>query len=356
MKKIVLLIIVLLPFFSFTVKGQNPKRLLVDDLTASFCGHCPCMDTMLHKVIMKKYTGTIIMAFHGSSSMYYREKMEPFILHLGPWGSPAAIPDRRCTSQFIPELSDSVDAIYSRIPQASVKLEIMNRTWDPSKRELKFNLKATATEPGLVGLFRINVALIEQNLIGLQWFVVPECGPNKEDLNYNHLNVVRDILFPWEGDSLIGPDWPQMTSVERSFTMILDSAVVPGNCEFVVYVDKKGPNPDSLYLCPIQQAEKQTVTGSLGMEPGSKSTPSVLSVFPNPSKGVINVHVRLNSDSRTKIILYDPSGKQVRLSGEQTVNEGDYNFEFRTDGLKPGIYFLVVNNAGSKVQKKIIID
>ena len=355
MKKTIFAIIVFLPFFFSVGLAQNPKRLLIDDLTASFCGHCPCMDTMLHNVIQKQYPGTIILAFHGQSSAYHRQKMDEIVNHLGPWGSPAAIPDRRCASQYILEFRDSVDAIYSRIPQASVKIEILNKTWDFPNRELKFNVRATAVDTGLTGLFRINVALIEQNLIGLQWFM-PECGPKPEDTMYNHLNVVRDMLYPWNGDSLIGPAWPQLTTIERPFTMKLDEDVVPGNCEFVVYVDKKGPKPDSLYLCQIQQAEKQTVTGSLGIEPDPNASASVLSVYPNPAIGTVNVHLWLKGDPQTKIEIYDAAGKQVRQIFEHIMKHGVYNFEFKTSGMKPGIYSLVVHNAGTKVSKKIVVQ
>ena len=354
MKKQFIILIILGSLLASTGMAQNPKRLLVDDLTSTWCGHCVCMDSMLHKVILPQYPGTIILAYHGMNSAYFRTKPYSLVPPLAFGEAPCAIPDRRSPTLHVQEMHDSIVAMYARIPEASVKIDLLNRIWNPATRTVSFTVSATAIDTNMTGLFRINVMIIESNLISLQW-ISEECGPNKEDTAYNHMNVVRDVFYPWQGDSLIGPVWPQNQTIERNYNMILDSVVVPGNCEFVVYVDKMGPKPDSLYLCPIQQANKQPVTGTLGQDDQPGPATAILTVYPNPARNQINIHLRIKDEASSKIMIFNASGEKVKQIAPQHLKQGTYNLELSTAGLPPGNYTIVLYNGDSKVSKKIII-
>ena len=157
------------------------------------------MDTLFEKVILPQHPGTIIIVYHGSNSAYYNPDLKIVCDHLAFEGAPCAIPDRRCHSQDILSLKDSVSKFYAEQPEAKIRLEMLSRSWNPSTRKVAFNIKATSLASDLNGLYRIHVVLVEHNLIGFQWFVVPECGTKTEDTLYVHNAVARQMLYPWYG-------------------------------------------------------------------------------------------------------------------------------------------------------------
>ena len=115
-------------FLFFNGFAQNPKRLMIEDLSSTFCGHCPCMDTLFEKVILPQHPGTIIIVYHGSNSAYYNPDLKIVCDHLAFEGAPCAIPDRRCHSQDILSLKDSVSKFYAEQPEAKIRLEMLSRS------------------------------------------------------------------------------------------------------------------------------------------------------------------------------------------------------------------------------------
>jgi polyisoprenoid-binding protein YceI len=78
-------------------------------------------------------------------------------------------------------------------------------------------------------------------------------------------------------------------------------------------------------------------------------------LFPNPSKGIINIQFQHNSTSNNIIIkVYDVVGKLV--FEKQQIELNKQQFTINLDNIKTGIYFITVQKNNSSTSKKLIIN
>lgn len=75
------------------------------------------------------------------------------------------------------------------------------------------------------------------------------------------------------------------------------------------------------------------------------------SVYPNPTKGIINIKLTENTSEKTILNLYDIQGRNI-LSKESNNNEESLNIE----NLSNGIYMLSIQNGNLKTTKKIVLN
>jgi subtilisin-like proprotein convertase family protein len=97
-------------------------------------------------------------------------------------------------------------------------------------------------------------------------------------------------------------------------------------------------NSFSINLCRVQDAL------TVGTNPILNS-----SVYPNPTKGIVNVDIPALTDTAT-IKLFDLQGRQI-LSKETT----QVNTSFGIENLQDGIYLVNIENEQASVTKKIIL-
>ena len=95
----------------------------------------------------------------------------------------------------------------------------------------------------------------------------------------------------------------------------------------------------------VEAAELQTIDNLL-----------VLGVYPIPMMDKGNIHYVLNIDSQLKVSLYDMNGREVKRLQEGNFKKGMYNLSFDASQLSAGNYILLLENNGTKVQRKIIIN
>ncbi len=81
-----------------------------------------------------------------------------------------------------------------------------------------------------------------------------------------------------------------------------------------------------------------------------------LSVYPNPSTGASTINFTLDAPARTKVIVYDYSGKLISVLADQKLAAGNQSVELNTTGLAKGVYFvtLTVNNESQNVTKVVV--
>ena len=82
-----------------------------------------------------------------------------------------------------------------------------------------------------------------------------------------------------------------------------------------------------------------------------------LSVFPNPTKGPVNIQFKLNVHSTIQIDIYDLSGKMVK----EILSAGDHEeglFLLQTDlgDLPDGIYHCTLRSETQKVSRKVVVS
>jgi hypothetical protein len=93
-------------------------------------------------------------------------------------------------------------------------------------------------------------------------------------------------------------------------------------------------------------------------EIGSKEqiiTPSLFSIFPNPTNSDFSVSYTLNEESFVKLELYDMSGTKIKtllINGKQSA--GNYYFNFSIPELAVGTCLFVFSNSSNTITSKII--
>lgn len=97
---------------------------------------------------------------------------------------------------------------------------------------------------------------------------------------------------------------------------------------------------------------------SAGTEINSKEqiiTPSLFSIFPNPTNSDFSVSYTLDEESFVKLELYNMSGIKIKtllINEKQT--EGNYYFNFSIPDLAIGTYLFVFSNSSNTITSKII--
>jgi len=334
--------------FSLCGTAQNPRNLLIEDVTSTNCGHCPCMDTILQQVILKKHPGTVVVAIHGPMSTYNNNDFAPLIDSLR-FESDGSAQVNRMGEALGPEIiADSVDARYSRMEESPVKMEIVSKNFDENTRLFTMVVKLTALQAGMNGVYRINSAILESNLISYQEHF-PECPGGNQ---YNHRFVLRGLKFIPVGDVLVNGDWPQQSAITRTFIMDIDEDWVAANCDMIVFLDKMN---GALNHSEIQQVIKQGVTRPVGIDQHTTEM-KILKLVPNPAHDRINVHFQLSGAGLIKVVLFDQNGKEVKKITERKLAAGIYNLEADLAGIAAGQYILRIEQNQQITTEKLQIQ
>jgi hypothetical protein len=343
---------------TFMLQAQNPRNVLIYNLTDTDCGPCSCMDSMYARVVMPAWPRTIVVALHSTMFNSYFNKYQgdsvfkTFHAQYEPSGFIDGL--GYDTQHFY--IADSVAHRYAQSPEAPVKIEVESKSWDPVSRKVNLAFKATNLVADMQGPFWYNVIITESN-IKHQHRTYTGCStPDMQGLpfreNYFNNNVVRKMEYWSQGDSLIGPAWQSQQSVTRSCGVSIDTAWIAENCDIVVTIYKKA---DSLYKANIQQAMRQSLTGGVGISETKPSADAIMQVYPNPSKGITNVHFSVASAGKCTLEIYDRSGKVVETLINHPVKCGVYNAELDTRSFPAGVYLCILKTtAGQSVQKLVI--
>ena len=98
----------------------------------------------------------------------------------------------------------------------------------------------------------------------------------------------------------------------------------------------------------------------INLEATSLSTNSFelsnLSVYPNPSNGLINVSFQTTSNDAVEIVLFDLQGRKVFKSKQNSNNQSMFNQSINTRRLSNGIYLLRAIQGNRSTTKRVIIS
>jgi len=98
----------------------------------------------------------------------------------------------------------------------------------------------------------------------------------------------------------------------------------------------------------------------INLEATSLSTNSFelsnLSVYPNPSNGLINVSFQTTSNDAVEIVLFDLQGRKVFRSKQNSNNQSMFNQSINTRTLSNGIYLLRAIQGNRSTTKRVIIS
>ncbi|MDZ4846466.1 MAG: Omp28-related outer membrane protein [Chitinophagales bacterium] len=80
-----------------------------------------------------------------------------------------------------------------------------------------------------------------------------------------------------------------------------------------------------------------------------------IAVFPNPTKGKINVNLDFSNELVSSVYLTDMLGKRVKTIGQNEINAGG-TLQISMADLTPGIYFLNAESGAKKYTEKILVS
>ena len=337
--------------------GQNPRNILIYNLTSTDCGPCSCMDSLFERIILPEFPRTIIVALHGIGSAfrgyqgdsardYFRASYEPsgFIDGLGYDVDYTAI-------------KDSLTHRYAQFAEAPVNIHLLSKSWDPNTRQVNFSMDITNLGTELPGLYNINVIVTENNLYHQHRTATGCSTPDNpyglpfRDNYYNHW-VARSFVYYSFGDSLIGPSWPAQQTISRSCSFHVDTAWAPQNCNFVVVVYR---NADSLYKANVQQAIIQSVTNGIGIPDDKPDPETILRIFPNPSNGPANIHLNILSEGFYRLTIFDVNGNEVENLLQDHLKPGILNLKTNIRKYPSSIYVAVLTTPWGTIREKFII-
>lgn len=356
MKKLIFIFaIAFLNLFLISNLYSVPKNVLIEYVTGTWCGNCPCGHQTL-STISSQYPQTIILAYHAFSNDPWRNFNGNQIVSLmGFSATPTADINRNV---FIGTLNyplwiSSIQSQYSNMPDAAVDIQFAAKSYDPNTGQLSFTVSATALQ-NLTGVYKINAVITENNLIYPQ-NVYSQCGTPGVINNYVHNHVTRDMFNGATGENFnTGNTWNMNETINKNFITTIDASWTSDNCDVVVFIYK---TESTLASSTIQQAVKTSVSGMVGIT-GNSSIPSVYTLdqnYPNPFNPATNIKFSIPKDGKVSFKVYDIFGKEVADYIDGNLQRGTYNVQFNGLNLASGIYLYVLKTDNFRDTKKMML-
>jgi len=336
--------------------AQNPRNVLVYNLTSTDCGPCSCMDSILIHKVLPQYPNTIIVALHGMGSGFntYQGDSARNFFHANY--EPSGFIDGLGKDCPYIKIADSVDNRYQTAPDAPVKISVDHKDWDAATRQVDLTVTFTNIGDEMNGSYWFNVIVQEDHIKHTHRTMQGCSTPDVPNLPFcnNYFNnwVTRMMVFWSQGDSLIGPSWPGEQAVTRSCSFSIDTAWIPENCYIVVNVYRKS---DSLYKSPVQQVIRQSVTGGSAISEASPMIEGIINIFPNPATYMANLYFSLSREAFCSLSIYDMRGIEIENILKGNITPGLYNIEIDTHTYPAGTYIAVLTTNMGKTRRKLII-
>jgi len=342
--------------FNDTIYGSyfvtnNPKNVLVEYCTGTWCQWCPCGKTQLHE-LEGVFPNVVILAYHGSGSdPWITFNGNSIIGQLGMSAYPTGTPDRQSTTMEFSSngFFEYPMNRYMSSPVSQVKIDITNKNFNPSTGQLDVTLNATSLA-NLTGQFKINYVITEDNL------VYPQTGNSYcvGGSTYVHYWVVRNMVNSSLGENLnTGGTWNNGQVIPKTFTTTVNSAWVAGNCKLKIFIYQDG---SPLYMATVYQAMQTPILVTSVNDPAKTAVKFELAQnYPNPFNPTTNIKFAIPKDGQASLKIYDITGKLVETYLDTYVKAGYYNADFDGTKLASGTYFYTLITNGMTETKKMIL-
>ncbi len=194
--------------------------------------------------------------------------------------------------------------------------------------------------------FVINADQFKDNIVGK---IMASDSNAEQELSYSIISGNDNGLF--RVDNSTGDLY---TTTSNIFTA--DSTSI----QLVVKVTDNGSNPiSSTGTINVTLIGKETGVIS-GLPEAEQSSSNTINIYPNPSKGMVNVEIDLNNSGKadsqkdSEIEIFDVSGKNVlstRVSAEETLVQG-----MDLSDMPNGLYFVRITKGNTVMSDKLILN
>ena len=79
-----------------------------------------------------------------------------------------------------------------------------------------------------------------------------------------------------------------------------------------------------------------------------------LRIVPNPMQDQATIHYQLERSGRMQLLVNSNDGKELRVLKEANTEAGTYQYEWATEGLAPGVYYVTLLLDGQPITKQVI--
>jgi hypothetical protein len=336
--------------------GAEPRRVLMEFATGTWCGYCPCGDSIIEHFILPVHPETVVLAYHGGGGgdPFINFHGNEIIAITGYQGYPLAIFDRQSGQPMDYDYSwpDTCNVRYIRSPNTVVNLSITSKNYNPSTREISATVNATALQ-NMSGTYAINFVITEDGLVYPQNYYA-YCGIAGYHNDFVHNWVVRNMINGARGDTLNTSAWNQNQTITKTISDTLSSSWVADNCKLIVFVYKIN---SQIITSEVQQSLSQLVTAPLGININSEKPTnfSLSQNYPNPFNPFTNIKFSIPKDGNVSLKVYDVLGNEVTTFVNGFMRAGVYNAEFDGSRLSSGIYLYTLRTADFLQTKKMIL-
>lgn len=350
MKKINLLVI--LAFLCLQTQTTfSQTKLLMEKLTAVWCGWCPENDLEIDDLVEQYGAENIVVVKHhvmdAMSTEFGDQVAEEFIN-----GTPGMLFNR---IKFEDQWNVSVTRTEwtEHMPLAMDMLQdIVNisseHSYDPTTRNLEIDIEMDFLE-SLSGDYRVNCYIVEDvvsspsNAFSQSNYWAGEdhelgSMPNPIP-EYEHTNVVREILGgPWGLPGVFNESIEAGENVNTLFFYSVPEFIDHENLTYVIMVQEY--NDDKFQRQVINSHDQKVL---LGTASGIDEVKNGLTVFPNPVSDFLNIQAETEIEG---LRVFNSRGQELYL-------KNDDNGLFVSD-LPIGWYILQVQTANGTVHHKFI--
>lgn len=234
------------------------KKILVEEFTGVRCVNCPAGSAEIENLLDIHGERLIAVSIHaGFFSTPYANSNEDYTIPEGtalegfldsPLGYPTAVINRKLfENQDDLQLTQTSwgGLIQQEKSELSPLILDLNLTFDEGSRQLTANTKIQPAE-NLTGEYRYSVMVTESGIKDVQ------LTPDGEIEDYEHKHVLRDMMTPFNGES-IDEDFTVGTTVEKEHQMTLPDSWDFNKVTVIVLVHETGSSRE------VIQAEEKSL-------------------------------------------------------------------------------------------------
>ena len=359
MKTITLLFLAGFLAFSISLHAQNPKVHVLERITFTACGECPCLDSTIYTCIVPSLKNAVVFQYHTEMSALYSPDFDSLSNNINRDGSELRTnrDGRYYNYSFFKNIHQVCDSSVKYLQNdtvANVKIVLKSKSFDPVTRIVSVSADFTPYLADITGTFMVNAAITEDKIICEQSHQ-DTCGtPFGKGGRYKvpHNDVGRKLAFIPYGDILINGNWLKTQTLNRTFSLKLDSNLIASNCNIIVYVYKKA---DSICKSVMQQALKQSVAWPLGTETRYELRQGEIKIIPNPASNLASAHIKLPETGNASFSIYDLNGRLVKKIASARIENESYNIIMDLGAVSNGQYFFHVSVNGNTYTQKFTV-
>lgn len=88
----------------------------------------------------------------------------------------------------------------------------------------------------------------------------------------------------------------------------------------------------------------------------NNNTDTQLTIFPNPTDNETNIKIVVEEKGDVKLSIYDVRGQLIEVLVNKILDKGSYDYEWDSNKLSAGSYFVKLDAAGDSVTKQLVVQ